>query len=232
MKAVVSVSSIAIRRSPSPNVCPLPKWLYPRQATERAVHLCRDATYRRARAIRAIAGRDRAKPLHKSLIDLDAIGGGLRPILGSSLAQAGQDASPMDAEFAAVHAHCKGSMLVLQPLEIGAPCAAGGGFLRRRSRSCGHNDGRCNDVGRHVARPCRHRKQRHGRHAEPYELMAIFGWSTMKETARYTRVARQKVLAASAMGLLIADQKPNKTVPLLPAPQESGTKENANPLER
>ena len=78
----------------------------------------------------------------------------------------------------------------------------------------------------------RHRKQRHGRHAEPYELMAIFGWSTMKEAARYTRAARQKVLAASAMGLLIADQKPNKTVPLLPAPQESGTKENANPPER
>lgn len=36
------------------------------------------------------------------------------------------------------------------------------------------------------------------------QLMAVFGWSTMKEAARYTRAARQKVLAASAMPLLIA----------------------------
>ncbi len=31
------------------------------------------------------------------------------------------------------------------------------------------------------------------------QLMAIFGWSTMKEASRYTRAARQKVLAASGM---------------------------------
>ncbi len=42
------------------------------------------------------------------------------------------------------------------------------------------------------------------------QLMAIFGWSTMKEAARYTRAARQKVLAASAMPLLISSQKENK----------------------
>jgi len=33
-------------------------------------------------------------------------------------------------------------------------------------------------------------------------LMAIFGWTTMKEASRYTRAARQKVLAASGMKLL------------------------------
>lgn len=37
------------------------------------------------------------------------------------------------------------------------------------------------------------------------QLMAIFGWSTMKEAARYTKTARQKVLAASGMKLLVAD---------------------------
>jgi integrase len=42
------------------------------------------------------------------------------------------------------------------------------------------------------------------------QLMAIFGWSTMKEAARYTRAARQKVLAASAMPLLISNQRETK----------------------
>jgi hypothetical protein len=34
------------------------------------------------------------------------------------------------------------------------------------------------------------------------QLMAIFGWTTMKEASRYTRAARQRVLAASGMKLL------------------------------
>ncbi len=34
------------------------------------------------------------------------------------------------------------------------------------------------------------------------QLMAIFGWTTMKEAARYTRAANQKVLAASGMKLM------------------------------
>jgi integrase len=42
------------------------------------------------------------------------------------------------------------------------------------------------------------------------QLMAIFGWTTMKEAARYTRAARQKVLAASAMPLLVSGQRENK----------------------
>lgn len=38
------------------------------------------------------------------------------------------------------------------------------------------------------------------------QLMAIFGWSTMKEAARYTKAANQKKLAASGMKLLVTDQ--------------------------
>ena len=38
------------------------------------------------------------------------------------------------------------------------------------------------------------------------QLMAIFGWSTMKEASRYTRAARQKVLAASGMKHLSRDK--------------------------
>lgn len=64
------------------------------------------------------------------------------------------------------------------------------------------------------------------------QLMAIFGWSTMKEAARYTRAARQKVLAASGMKLLIPDQNPNKSVPLLPSPESSGTDSASNPLKK
>lgn len=63
------------------------------------------------------------------------------------------------------------------------------------------------------------------------QLMAIFGWSTMKEAARYTRAARQKVLAASGMKLLTLDQTPNKSVPLLPAPEGGGTESASKALK-
>jgi integrase len=39
------------------------------------------------------------------------------------------------------------------------------------------------------------------------QLMAIFGWKTMKEAERYTRAARQKVVAGSAMRLLVPERK-------------------------
>ena len=42
------------------------------------------------------------------------------------------------------------------------------------------------------------------------QLMAIFGWSTPKEAARYTRAARQRVLAGRGMRLLVPDQKENE----------------------
>lgn len=55
------------------------------------------------------------------------------------------------------------------------------------------------------------------------QLMAIFGWTTMKEAARYTRTARQKLLAATAMGLLVSNEKSDGSVPLLPSPKKSET---------
>ncbi len=39
------------------------------------------------------------------------------------------------------------------------------------------------------------------------QLMAIFGWSTMKEASRYTKAARQKVLAGSGMKHLSREQR-------------------------
>ncbi len=39
------------------------------------------------------------------------------------------------------------------------------------------------------------------------QLMAIFGWSSLKEVTRYTRAARQKVLAESGMKFLAGDSK-------------------------
>jgi hypothetical protein len=41
------------------------------------------------------------------------------------------------------------------------------------------------------------------------QLMAILGWKTMKEAERYARAARQKVLAGSALRLLVPDRKRN-----------------------
>lgn len=63
------------------------------------------------------------------------------------------------------------------------------------------------------------------------QLMAIFGWSTMKEAARYTRAARQRILAEGGMKYLVADQNMNKSVPLLPSPEKSGTDSAPNPLK-
>jgi integrase len=39
--------------------------------------------------------------------------------------------------------------------------------------------------------------------ATTHQLMAMFGWSTMKEPERYTRKARQKLIADGAMALLV-----------------------------
>ena len=61
--------------------------------------------------------------------------------------------------------------------------------------------------------------------------MAIFGWRTMKEAERYTRAARQKVLAASGMKLLRLDLNENKKVPISKNEQSSGTKTLRKPLK-
>ncbi len=41
------------------------------------------------------------------------------------------------------------------------------------------------------------------------QLMAVFGWSTLKEASRYTRAARRKILAGNAMHLLVPAQTEN-----------------------
>jgi integrase len=55
------------------------------------------------------------------------------------------------------------------------------------------------------------------------QLMAIFGWQTMKEAAHYTKMANQRKLAASAMSLLSIDQIENETLPLLGVVEEGGS---------
>src|SRR5262249_44415223 len=47
--------------------------------------------------------------------------------------------------------------------------------------------------------------------ATPHQLMAIFGWRTLKEAERYTRAADQKRLAAGAMPLLLRGQSGNES---------------------
>ena len=64
------------------------------------------------------------------------------------------------------------------------------------------------------------------------QLMAIFGWTTRKEADRYTRAARQKVLAASGMKLLTLDQKLNEKCPgTFPALADGGTQLPAKSLK-
>jgi integrase len=55
------------------------------------------------------------------------------------------------------------------------------------------------------------------------EIMAITGHRTSKEVTRYTRGARQKVLAAKAMARLSEDRKANKSVPLSAQTKSGGT---------
>ncbi len=66
--------------------------------------------------------------------------------------------------------------------------------------------------------------------ATEHQLMAIFGWASPKQAARYTRAARQKVLAGAAMSLLVSQTK-NESVPLSDVVREGGTKWPSNPLK-
>ena len=50
--------------------------------------------------------------------------------------------------------------------------------------------------------------------ASEHEIMAITGHQTSKEVSRYTRAARQMLLAESAMARITRDEKANKSVPL------------------
>lgn len=60
--------------------------------------------------------------------------------------------------------------------------------------------------------------------ATEHELMAIFGWKTLKQVQLYTRSASQKRLAEQAMHKLIPEQLPNESVPLSERVIRSGTK--------
>jgi integrase len=59
--------------------------------------------------------------------------------------------------------------------------------------------------------------------ASEYQLMAIFGWQTAKEAARYTKKANKKRMAGDAMYLLVPTQHGNMGVPLSKAVTTSGT---------
>lgn len=56
------------------------------------------------------------------------------------------------------------------------------------------------------------------------ELMAIFGWTTKQQTTLYTRQARRKKLAESAMHKLRPEQTPDKVVPPKAEVGKGGTK--------
>jgi hypothetical protein len=57
--------------------------------------------------------------------------------------------------------------------------------------------------------------------------MAVTGHRTSKEVTRYTRAARQKLLAGRAMARLTADQTANKSVPPEGTTANGGTKSGA-----
>jgi integrase len=63
--------------------------------------------------------------------------------------------------------------------------------------------------------------------ASEHEIMAITGHQTSKEVSRYTRAARQRVLADSAMARLARGDNANKSVPLNSSVQKSGTHSKA-----
>lgn len=55
------------------------------------------------------------------------------------------------------------------------------------------------------------------------QLMAIYGWASPKEAARYTRKADRKKLAGDAMHLVVPTRKENTGVPLSEVVAASGT---------
>lgn len=63
------------------------------------------------------------------------------------------------------------------------------------------------------------------------EIMAVTGHQSMQEVTRYTKAARQKVLAERAMALLDAERGSNKSVPLSDAVTRSGTKSHRKALK-
>jgi hypothetical protein len=62
-----------------------------------------------------------------------------------------------------------------------------------------------------------------------HEIMAMTGHKSLKEVSRYTRAARQKVLAASGMAKFAEDQSRNQSVPLSRSNHKNGTTPVAKP---
>jgi len=60
--------------------------------------------------------------------------------------------------------------------------------------------------------------------ATAHQLMAIFGWKTLKQAEHYTRQANRKKLAHDGMHFISLDQKENESVPLSSVIAVSGTK--------
>lgn len=56
------------------------------------------------------------------------------------------------------------------------------------------------------------------------ELMAVYGWDTLKEAERYTRAARQKILASQGAGAITRGRMGNIEVPPLSVVASGGTK--------
>ena len=59
--------------------------------------------------------------------------------------------------------------------------------------------------------------------ATPHQLMAIFGWKSLKQAELYTRAANEKKLAALAMHMLEPDRTENESVPPEKAVASGGT---------
>src|SRR5262249_52744526 len=89
----------------------------------------------------------------------------------------------------------------------------------------------CNQAGLHHCAAHGLRKATAARLAElgasEREIMAITGHQTSKEVIRYTRAARQRELAESAMARLVKAETVNKNVPLDRSIRKSGTKSKA-----
>jgi site-specific recombinase XerD len=48
--------------------------------------------------------------------------------------------------------------------------------------------------------------------ASPHQLMAIFGWLTLKEAERYTQAARRRRMARDGMGFLVRKETNNEQI--------------------
>ena len=55
--------------------------------------------------------------------------------------------------------------------------------------------------------------------ASPHQLMAIFGWLTLKEAERYTQAARRRRMAGAGMGFLVRKETKDEQIFLTSGPE-------------